>query len=134
MSIFNSVRVHIMNLILQARGPNDIQALIQCSRAFEDFLRTYKLHERMGISQDEEIPESHYWDIKLWNDGGNKIQCIKVVREITGLGLKEAKDLVDSVATTRDGVCLGMARYNEVCREFQDKFNSIGVSSEIVPV
>ncbi|MCS7231889.1 MAG: 50S ribosomal protein L7/L12 [Elusimicrobiota bacterium] len=33
----------------------------------------------------------------LTNAGSNKIQVIKVVREITGLGLKEAKDLVDSL-------------------------------------
>lgn len=33
----------------------------------------------------------------LSNAGSNKIQVIKVVREITGLGLKEAKDLVDSL-------------------------------------
>jgi large subunit ribosomal protein L7/L12 len=32
--------------------------------------------------------------------GGKKIQVIKVVREITGLGLKEAKDLVDGAPST----------------------------------
>ena len=32
--------------------------------------------------------------------GGNKIQVIKVVREITGLGLKEAKDLMEAAPTT----------------------------------
>lgn len=35
--------------------------------------------------------------VVLTNAGSNKIQVIKVVREITGLGLKEAKDLVDSL-------------------------------------
>lgn len=35
--------------------------------------------------------------VMLTNAGSNKIQVIKVVREITGLGLKEAKDLVDSL-------------------------------------
>jgi large subunit ribosomal protein L7/L12 len=33
--------------------------------------------------------------VVLKNGGGNKIQVIKVVREVTGLGLKDAKDLVD---------------------------------------
>jgi len=35
------------------------------------------------------------FDVILTNAGANKIQVIKVIREITGLGLKEAKDLVD---------------------------------------
>ena len=37
------------------------------------------------------------FDVILDNGGANKIQVIKVVREATGLGLKEAKDLVDGV-------------------------------------
>ena len=36
------------------------------------------------------------FDVILDNGGANKIQVIKVVRELTGLGLKEAKDLVDA--------------------------------------
>ena len=39
-------------------------------------------------------------DVVLTNAGGNKISVIKVVRDITGLGLKEAKDLVDGAPKT----------------------------------
>ena len=39
--------------------------------------------------------EKTEFDVVLKEAGGKKIQVIKVVREITGLGLKEAKDLVD---------------------------------------
>ena len=39
--------------------------------------------------------EQTEFNVILANAGGNKIQVIKVVRELTGLGLKEAKDLVD---------------------------------------
>ncbi|MDX9910674.1 MAG: 50S ribosomal protein L7/L12 [Phycisphaerales bacterium] len=39
--------------------------------------------------------EQTEFDVILKNPGGNKIPVIKVVREATGLGLKEAKDLVD---------------------------------------
>jgi large subunit ribosomal protein L7/L12 len=39
--------------------------------------------------------EQTEFDVVLENAGGTKIQVIKVVREATGLGLKEAKDLVD---------------------------------------
>jgi large subunit ribosomal protein L7/L12 len=39
--------------------------------------------------------EKTSFDVVLTNAGGQKIQVIKVVRAVTGLGLKEAKDLVD---------------------------------------
>jgi large subunit ribosomal protein L7/L12 len=39
--------------------------------------------------------EQTEFDVMLMAAGNNKIQVIKVVRELTGLGLKEAKDLVD---------------------------------------
>lgn len=39
--------------------------------------------------------EKSTFDVNLKSAGGNKIAVIKVVREATGLGLKEAKDLVD---------------------------------------
>ena len=39
--------------------------------------------------------EKDSFDVVLESDGGKKIQVIKVVRELTGLGLKEAKDTVE---------------------------------------
>src|SRR6266542_43132 len=42
------------------------------------------------------VEEKTAFDVVLTNAGGQKIQVIKVVRAITGLGLKEAKDVVDS--------------------------------------
>ncbi|GAA1508869.1 50S ribosomal protein L7/L12 [Dactylosporangium maewongense] len=44
----------------------------------------------------EEKEEQSEFDVVLEGDGGKKIQVIKVVRELTGLGLKEAKDLVEA--------------------------------------
>jgi len=46
-----------------------------------------------GAAADEEKTS---FDVVLTEAGGQKIQVIKAVRAITGLGLKEAKDLVDS--------------------------------------
>jgi large subunit ribosomal protein L7/L12 len=42
-----------------------------------------------------EVEEQTEFDVILTNSGASKINVIKVVREITSLGLKEAKDLVD---------------------------------------
>jgi large subunit ribosomal protein L7/L12 len=44
----------------------------------------------------DEVVEKDSFDVVLEGDGGKKIQVIKVVRELTGLGLKEAKDAVES--------------------------------------
>ncbi len=46
-----------------------------------------------GAAAEEEKTE---FDVELTEVGPNKVKVIKVVREATGLGLKEAKDLVDS--------------------------------------
>ena len=49
--------------------------------------------------------EKSDFDVVLTSFGSNKIQVIKVVRAITGLGLKEAKDLVEGVpAPVKEGV------------------------------
>ncbi|MBW6432688.1 50S ribosomal protein L7/L12 [Actinoplanes hulinensis] len=49
-----------------------------------------------GAAPAEAEVEKDSFDVVLEGDGGKKIQVIKVVRELTGLGLKEAKDAVES--------------------------------------
>jgi large subunit ribosomal protein L7/L12 len=49
-----------------------------------------------GPAAAEPVEEQDEFDVILEADGGKKIQVIKVVRELTGLGLKEAKDLVEA--------------------------------------
>ncbi|MCR4278922.1 MAG: 50S ribosomal protein L7/L12 [bacterium] len=65
------------------------------------------LEEKFGVSAaapvammasggDAGVEEKSSFDVELVEVGGNKIAVIKVVKEITGLGLKEAKDIVDA--------------------------------------
>ena len=49
-----------------------------------------------GGAAAPEVEEKDEFDVILTSAGEKKIQVIKVVRELTSLGLKEAKDLVDS--------------------------------------
>lgn len=49
-----------------------------------------------GPTATEAVVEQDSFDVVLEGDGGKKIQVIKVVRELTGLGLKEAKDAVEA--------------------------------------
>ena len=46
--------------------------------------------------QAGEAEEKTAWKVELKSGGGQKIQVIKVLREATGIGLKEAKDMVDA--------------------------------------
>lgn len=51
------------------------------------------------------VEEKDEFDVVLTNCGDKKINVIKVVRAITGLGLKEAKDLVDGAPNTVKEAC-----------------------------
>src|SRR5437899_4888957 len=53
-----------------------------------------------GAAAAPAVEEKTEFDVLLKDAGGKKIQVIKVVRELTGLGLKEAKDLVDGAPQT----------------------------------
>ena len=53
-----------------------------------------------GPGADVAAEEQHEFDVVLEGIGDKKIQVIKVVRELTSLGLKEAKELVDSAPGT----------------------------------
>ena len=53
-----------------------------------------------GAAAPAAVEEKTEFDVVLKDAGGKKIQVIKVVRELTGLGLKEAKDLVDGAPQT----------------------------------
>jgi len=50
----------------------------------------------VGLQQEEQQEEKTEFTVNLTGAGDKKIQTIKVIREITQLGLKEAKDLVDT--------------------------------------
>jgi large subunit ribosomal protein L7/L12 len=53
-----------------------------------------------GAAAAPAVEEETEFDVVLREAGAKKIQVIKVVRELTGLGLKEAKDLVDGAPQT----------------------------------
>ena len=58
-----------------------------------------------GAGDGAAVEEQTAFDVVLTEAGGQKIQVIKVVRAITGLGLKEAKDLVDGAPNpVKEGV------------------------------
>ena len=57
----------------------------------------------------EAVEEKTEFDVVLLDAGANKINVIKEVRAITGLGLKEAKDLVEAGGKVKEGATKGEA-------------------------
>jgi large subunit ribosomal protein L7/L12 len=73
-----------------------------------------------GAAQAEEAEEQTEFDVVLTGAGEKKIQVIKVIREITSLGLKEAKDLVDGAPkTVKEGV--SKAEAEELKKRLEDQ-------------
>ena len=101
-----------------------------------------KLEERWGVSaaapvvvagggaaaaaQPAAAPEKDEFDVVLTGAGDKKIQVIKVVRELTSLGLKEAKDLVDGAPKpVKEGVAKAEAE------EMKKKLEAAGGAVEL---
>jgi len=79
-----------------------------------------------GGAAAAEVEEKTEFDVILAGSGAQKIQVIKVVREITGLGLKEAKDLVEGAPKPiREGV------NKETAAELKKKLEEAGATVEV---
>jgi large subunit ribosomal protein L7/L12 len=80
----------------------------------------------MGLLLREIVDLTFAMDVVLTAVGDKKINVIKAVREVTSLGLKEAKDLVESApATVKEAVSKGDAE------EIKKKFEEAGATIEI---
>lgn len=79
-----------------------------------------------GAATPDSAAEKSEFDVVLASAGSEKIKVIKVVREITGLGLKEAKELVDSAPKTlKQGVS------KEEADGIKTKLEEVGASIEV---
>lgn len=79
-----------------------------------------------GATAAEEVEEKTTWDVILTGAGAEKIQVIKVVRQLTNLGLKEAKDLVDTAPQPiKEGA------NKEECEKIKAELEAVGASVEV---
>ncbi|ATU05911.1 50S ribosomal protein L7/L12 [Candidatus Gracilibacteria bacterium HOT-871] len=69
--------------------------------------------------------EKTSFDVELTNAGASKIAVIKVIREITGLGLKEAKDLADNGGKLKEGVS------KDEAEDIKTKLTEAGATVEV---
>ncbi|HOT28305.1 MAG TPA: 50S ribosomal protein L7/L12 [Candidatus Ozemobacteraceae bacterium] len=91
--------------ILEAIGSMSVLELSELVKAMEDKFGVTAAAPVAVAAVGAAAPaaaaaEKTEFDVVLENSGANKINVIKVVRELTGLGLKEAKDLVDGAPKT----------------------------------
>ena len=79
-----------------------------------------------GAAAGAAAEEKTSFDVVLASAGDQKIKVIKVVRDATGLGLKEAKDLVDGAPkTVKEGVS------KEEAEDLKAKFTEVGAVVEL---
>ena len=79
-----------------------------------------------GAAGGEAAAEKTEFDVVLKEVGDQKIKVIKVVRELTGLGLKEAKALVDGAPkTVKEGVA------KDEAEEMKSKIEEVGATVEL---
>lgn len=79
-----------------------------------------------GGGGEEAAEEQTEFDVVLESAGASKIKVVKAVREITGLGLKDAKDLVDNApGAIKEGVA------KEEAEEVKTKLEEAGASVEV---
>ncbi|WP_181351061.1 50S ribosomal protein L7/L12 [Thalassobacillus sp. CUG 92003] len=78
-----------------------------------------------GAAVEEEEEQTEF-DVVLTDAGSSKIKVVKAVREITGLGLKDAKDLVDNApGAVKEGVS------KEDAEEMKSQLEETGASVEL---
>ncbi|MBI2623641.1 MAG: 50S ribosomal protein L7/L12 [Candidatus Liptonbacteria bacterium] len=116
---------------------NDIIAKVETLTVVELAELVKKLEEKFGISAAAPVAagggaaaaaaeEKTSFNVVLKESGATKINIIKVIREVTSLGLKEAKDLVDGAPkTVKEGL------KKEEAEEMKKKLEAAGAKAEI---
>ncbi|MEW6409260.1 MAG: 50S ribosomal protein L7/L12 [Nitrospirota bacterium] len=113
----------------------DNMTILQMSEFIKEFEERYGVTASVPVTAVTAAPsaatvapqeEKTTFDVVLTSSGEKKIQVIKVIRELTGLGLKEAKELVDGVPKTiKSGVS------KEDAETIKSKLTEVGATIEI---
>ena len=121
------------NEIIEAISQMTVLDLVELKKALEDKFGVSAAAPMMmapgagaAAAVEEEAPTS--FNVILTAAGAQKIQVIKAVREVTTLGLKEAKDLVDGAPNpVKEGIAMDEAT------ALKKKLEEVGASVEIKP-
>jgi large subunit ribosomal protein L7/L12 len=114
--------------LLDTFGSMTVLELSEFVDAFKDKFNVTAMAAPMamaagGAGDVAAVEEKDDFDVVLEGVGDKKIQVIKVVRELTGLGLKEAKEVVDSApSTVKEGVM------KDEAEEMKAKLEEVGAT------
>ena len=117
--------------IVESVGKLSVLELVELVKTLEDKFGVSAAAPVMQVAAGggaaaEAVEEQTEFTVMLASFGEKKIQVIKVVRELTGLGLKEAKDLVDGVPNpVKEAISKAEAE------EMQKKLEEVGATVEI---
>ncbi|MDP8233342.1 MAG: 50S ribosomal protein L7/L12 [Candidatus Saelkia tenebricola] len=117
--------------IMDSIGSLSVMELANLVKALEEKFGVTASMPVMGVASQGaaasvEVEEKTLFDVVLTEIGSNKIQVIKEARAVTSLGLKEAKDLVESAPKP---IVTGVKK--EEAEEIKKKLESVGAKVEV---
>src|SRR6478752_7406857 len=112
--------------ILEAIGGKTVVELADLIEAFKAKFNVTVMAAASGPAAGAAAPaaeEKTEFTVAIKDGGAKKIQVIKVVRELTSLGLKEAKDLVDNGGNIKEGV--SKAEADEMKKKLEEQGGTV---------
>lgn len=114
--------------LLETIGGMTVLELAEFVEAFKDKFNVSAVAAPMAVAQaagpaEAAEEEKNEFEVVLESFGDKKIQVIKIIREITGLGLKEAKSLVDGAPSP-----IKDAAPKDEADEIKSKLEAVGAS------
>ncbi len=125
MADLNSIAEQLVNLTV--KDVNELAAILKDQYGIEPAAAAVAVAAGGGAAPAEEAAAKTSFDVILKAAGANKLAVVKLVKELTGLGLKEAKDLVDSApkplkeGTSKDDADALQAKLTEAGAEVEIK-------------
>ena len=85
---------------LTVKEVNELATILKDEYGIEPAAAAVAVAAGPAAAAEAAVEEKTNFDVVLTNAGGNKLQVVKTVKEACGLGLKEAKELVDGAPST----------------------------------
>lgn len=112
---------------LSVKEVNELAKILKEEYGIEPAAAAVAVATGGGATTAAAVEEQTAFDVILKSAGANKLQVVKIVKELTGLGLKEAKDLVDGApkavkeGTTKEDAAAIKAKLEEAGAEVEVK-------------
>jgi large subunit ribosomal protein L7/L12 len=111
---------------LSVKEVNELAGILKDEHGIEPAAAAAPVMVAGGGGGDTAAEEKSEFDVVLTSAGGAKLQIVKLVKEITGLGLKEAKEIVDAAPkAVKEGVA------KDEAESMKAKFEEAGAEVEL---